>query len=185
MTIQDPATWNETYFNQDYKLWPIWLGLVWWFASFAPLIVFAFRDSWWLNGGTRFAWGIERWGVGTVFWVLGIWWLVAYIKDEGRKISKYYYRAIAWGIPFTWLFHLMATLGWFIGGFQDGGCIGWNIFSWLFTTIMIGGLEFLAWWLTKDRVVKFYKWNEQEWWNFNHDEQPDTWPKQLGDFVDY
>jgi len=140
---------------------------------------------WWLTGGSRFAWGISRYGTSLVYWVLGIWWLIAYIKDDGRKISKYYYRAISWGIPLIWLFFLMATLGWFIGSFQDGGDAGWNFFSWLFTVLWLGGLQFLAWWVTRERVVKFYKWDEQAWWNYNKDEVPQTWPKQLGEFVDY
>ena len=50
--------------------------------------------------------------------------------------------------------------------------------------ITYGGLEALAWWLAKPRVVKFYKWDEQSWWNFKADDL-ETWPKQLVEFEQY
>ena len=48
---------------------------------------------------------------------------------------------------------------------------------------LLGGLETLGWYLAP-RVVMFYKWKDQAWWNFQSDDL-DTWPKQLGEFVDY
>ena len=194
MGLQEDPAFNEAYYNQEYKLWPIWLGLVWWFASSVPYITLEFRTWWYWNDATAFAWNISRYGLSLVFWVLGIWWLIAYIKDENRLMSKYYYRAIAWGIPLTWLFWGMATLGFFIGSYQKRRWPGgWeydgepsmNFAYWLLLTLWVGGLEVLAWWLTMDKAVRFYKWNEQSWWNYNKDDAPENWPKQLGEFVDY
>ena len=86
-----------------------------------------------------------RWGQGTVFWVLGIWWLLAYIKTDNRLIQKYYYRAISWGIAFSWLFYVWYTLAFFIGAIQMGGSAwGWNFLYWFLATIFLGGPEILA-----------------------------------------
>ena len=120
-----------------------------------------------------------------VFWVLGIWWLVAYVKTDSRNIQKWYYRAIAWGIPFSWLFALWTMIAFIVGGVQKKGKIGWNLFYGFLNWGVLAGLEFLAWWLVKGRAVKFYRWDEQDWWNYKEDDAPEIWPSQLGDFVDY
>ena len=31
---------SETYFNMDYKLQPVWLGLLWWFLASFPQVLF-------------------------------------------------------------------------------------------------------------------------------------------------
>ena len=175
---------NETYFNQDYKLQAIWLGLDWWFISFMPLIMYAaggWKHNW--SGGMWHAWGVVRWGQGTTFWVLGIFWLLAYIKGWERHWQKIYYRAIAWCTGFSWLFAVWYMIAFIVGSAQEKN--GWGILYWLLNWIFLGGLQTLAWFVLQGRAVKFYKWDQQEWWNYDPEDVPGTWPKQLGEFVDY
>merc|ERR1712060_369377 len=75
-------------------------------------------------------------------------------------------------------------LAFIIGGAQSGGEMGKNVLYWLMYWIVMAGFEALAWWLAPSNV-KFYKWDEQPWWNYNDKETPKNWPSQLGEFVDY
>merc|ERR1712060_1025227 len=96
-----------------------------------------------------------------------------------RVMQKIYYRMIAWLIPASWTF-----LAFLIGGTQRWGHLGHNM-GWFF--VYLGGLavgEGLARWIAPD-VVKFYRWDEQTWWNYNKEETPRNWPEQLWDFEDY
>ena len=107
-------------------------------------------------------------------------------------MSKLYFRAIAWIIPVSWL-HCLYVMGAAIAAAYDardvaeelgGPRVGSNIiyaFSWW---TFMGAFECLAWFLAP-RVVKFYKWDEQSWWNFNNDDVPGVLPSQLGDFIEY
>merc|ERR1711881_123736 len=99
-------------------------------------------------------------------------------------MSKIYYRAIAWIIPLSWVFMVWTLITFIIGGLQTNGEIMWDLISWGTYVVVFGGLEFLAFYLAP-RVVTFYKWDAQSWWNYNADDVPDTWPSQLGEFVDY
>ena len=71
-----------------------------------------------------------------------------------------------------------------VGGTQTSGLIGHDIAYGLLMWAIVVALEALAWFLAP-RVVKFYRWDRQEWWNYNEGSVPEVWPKQLGDFVDY
>ena len=57
-----------------------------------------------------------EYGVGSLFWFLGIFWLLAYIKRDDRIFQKIYYRAIAWAIPISWVLALWIFIAFVIGG---------------------------------------------------------------------
>ena len=195
MPTLDPMTFNEEYFNQDYKLQAIWLGLIWWFLSLIPSIIFAAWSPgyvwngsyyyWGLTNGEWHAWHVMRYGFGTSFGALSIFWLIAYIKQgKNRILQKIYYRAIAWVIPLSWVFALWIFIAFLVGGSQYGGNMGRDVGMAFGFWIIVAGMEALAWFVAP-RATKFYKWQEQDWWNYNTDDVPKTWPSQLGDFVDY
>ena len=195
---------NPNYFDMDYKLWPIWLGLDWVVLSFTPMIAYyavrpwyrnvcvggTCQSYWWgLTPGENFAWGTLMYGMGPAFWVLTVFWLLSYIKLENRTIQKIYYRAIAWIIPITWLLAFMMLIAFIVGGTQGWttllgnygtGWIGLDIGVAIGFLIWIGGLEALAWWFAGEGVVKYYRWEEQAWWNYTTEGAPDNWPDQLG-----
>ena len=190
---------DTDYFDQDYKLKPIWLGLLWWLIGFIPVIGYWSArpgfNCWstlagtvcgasFLTDGEMHAWNVAQYGIGTIFGALGTFWLLAYIKRDDRILQKIYYRAIAWVIPLSWVFALWMFIAFMVGGTQYGGNIGYDVGYSLGFWIVLGGLEALAWYLAPG-VVKFYKWDQQDWWNYNREDAPDNWPKQLGDFVEY
>ena len=96
-----------------------------------------------------------------------------------------YYRAIAWGIPLSWLFALWGLIAFIVGGTQTWGNIGYSIGYAIGFLVVLGGLEALAWWVATTGAVKFYKWEQQPWWNWSSENDVSEWPKQLGKFVDY
>ena len=90
---------DDGYFDQDFKLQAIWLGLLWFFLGTFPIIMFEIIKvvkagstfgtmiSWsYFSGGEWHAWYVMRYGIGPVFWVLGIWWLLAYIKTDEHLV---------------------------------------------------------------------------------------------------
>ena len=163
--IGDITIFDSSYFDQDYKLKPIWLGLLWWLIATVPTIFYrAVRPGWngtgWgLTSGEWHAWYVMNYGIGSVFWSLGIFWLLAYIKRDDRIFQKIYYRAIAWGIPISWVLALWILIAFIVGGTQVGGSIGVDLgygFGWW---VLLGGLEALAWYLAPGNV-KFYKWDQ-------------------------
>ena len=188
--IGDITIFDSSYFDQDYKLKPIWLGLLWWFTGIIPVIFFrAARPgwsglSWGLTTGEWHAWSVMMYATGSVFGAMGTFWLLAYIKRDNRIFQKIYYRTIAGGIPLTWVLALWTLIAFIVGGTQVGGNIGVDIGYGLGWWVLMGGLEALAWYLAPG-TVKFYKWDQQTWWNYDSDDVPAVWPSQLGDFIDY
>ena len=181
---------NESYFNQDYKLQAVWLGLLWWLMGSLPQIVFrAWTPSyycvlgvctWYLTEGEWHGWSMMNYAHGSIFGALGFFWLLAYIKKDSRIMQKIYYRAIAWGIPLSWIIALWVFIALIVGGTQYGGEIGRDVGIAFVYWALLAGFEALAWYLAP-RNVKFYKWDEQDWWNYNKEDAPENWPKQLGD----
>ena len=193
--VGDVTFFDTAYFDQEYKLKAISLGLLWWLMGVFPTVVFfAFRPRWvctlgvcaWtLTEGEWQAWSTSKRGFGGAFGLLGLFWLLAYIKRDNRIFQKIYYRAIAWIIPVTWVLLLWVFIALMVGGTQTGGDIYVNLGYGFGMLIVYGGLEALAWYLASSGLVKFYRWDEQEWWNWNSEDSPSNWPSQLGEFVDY
>ena len=123
--IGDITIFDTGYFNQDYKLQAIWLGLLWWLIADTPLIAFqaarpgySLSGGWILTAGAWHGWYVMEYGIGSAFYVLGILWLLAYIKRDDRIFQKIYYRAIAWIIPISWVLMVWSLIAFIIGGSQ-------------------------------------------------------------------
>merc|ERR1711920_694587 len=107
--LGDVTIFDSAYYNQDYKLQAIWLGLVWFALGVMPQIIYSAARPWvrqiGLTGGEWHAWRVMLYGNGNAFYVLTLFWLLAYIKapKPDRIMSKIYYRAIAWIIPISWI----------------------------------------------------------------------------------
>ena len=136
-----------------------------------------------MTSGEWHAWRLIKIATGIEFGILGLFWLLAYIKRP--DMQRIYYRAIAWVIPISWFFAFWALIAFIVGGTQWGGDLGWDIGYWLFYVIFEGAFQALAWWLATSGAIKYYRWEQQEWWNYNKEDSPHNWPKQLGEFVDY
>ena len=194
--IGNVTIFDTAYFDQDYKLQAVWLGLLWWLISYTPAIAFnAARPGWhcdglgycgwtYLSAGAWHAWYVLQYGLGGDYALMGLFWLLAYIKRDDRIFQRIYYRAMAWGTGLSWLFFLWSLIAFIVGGTQYRG--EWaGLGYWFGFAVFVGGCQFLGFYWLAPRVVKFYKFDQQDWWNYNKDEVPDVWPKQLGEFVDY
>ena len=189
--MSDVQIFDDTYFNQDYKLQAIWLGLIWWFLGTIPLIIFnAWNPGyscynyvcvWGLTDGEWHGFSVMQYGFGSAMDILGLFWLLAYIKQgKNRIMQKIYFRAIAWVIPLSWVFALWVFIALIVGGSQLGGNMGRDVGIAFGFWIIVAGMEALAWFVAP-RATKFYRWQEQDWWTYNKDDVPETWPSQLAD----
>ena len=161
--IGNVTIFDTAYFDQDYKLKAIWLGLLWFLIGTVPTIAYqAARPgyacvlgicSWGLTAGEWHSWYVLEYGIGSVFWILGLLYLLAYIKRDNRIFQKIYYRAIAWSIPISWILALWALIAFIVGGTEYGGNIGAAIGYGLGFVVTLGGLEALAWYLATTGVV--------------------------------
>ena len=111
-----------------------------------------------------------------------LFWLLAYIQKP--IMQKLYFRVIAWIIPASWIFAFWTLIAFIVGGVQNGGNAGHNILYWFIYVIGFGAAETLAWWQAPS-LVKFYRWSEQEWWNYTKDESPQNWPNQMAGFINF
>ena len=57
--IGDVTIFDTAYFDQDYKLKPIWLGLLWWFIGTLPLIIFRGASIGYNCAGIICSWGLS------------------------------------------------------------------------------------------------------------------------------
>ena len=117
-------------------------------------------------------------------------------------MQKIYYRSIAWIVPLSWihLFILLVASIWAAASKSDPykeAVALLSPYDVKFTSpvekflvlffMYLGGIflvEFGAYWM-REKIVAFYKWEEQDWWNYSPQEAPGNFPAQLGDFVDY
>jgi len=183
---------DPNFFDQDYRPASIGIGFVWFFLSFWPgmlnAIVRQGRECaygfcvTWRTKGTNHAWNVAIISHSIFFGFTTLFWLLSYIHK--RIMQKIYYRVIAWFIPASWIFAFWSLLAFIIGGAQKGGKFGQNIGYWFLYVIFVAGGQALAWWQAPS-MVKFYRWDSQEWWNYTKEDAPKNWPSQLGDFIDY
>ena len=151
------------------------------YGAIRPGYSYHYYNYWWMSPGEWHAWNVMRYGNGINFGITTGLWLLAYIRRGDHWFQRLYYRGIAWATIISWIFGAWATIAFIIGGLQDGGRIGWSVFYAIIYLGCMAGLEWLAYWFAP-RAVKFYKWNEQPWWNYNSEDAPDNWPDQLADW---
>ena len=58
---------------------------------------------------------------------------------DSRAIQKYYYRAIAWCIPLSWIVAVWYMIAFLVGGAQEDR-VGWGVLYWLLNWIFLAGL---------------------------------------------
>ena len=177
---------NESYFDMEYKMQAIWLGVIWFAMLWPPGIMWwsAWGYRSWNTAGEWAAWHL-LWATNSLeFVTLLVFFFLSWVKTSNhRNLQKYYYRAIAWIVPISWFFAFWVFIAFLVGGLQASGQIGYDMMftflHWAFTI----GFEMLAFYLAP-RVIKFYKWRSQSWWNYNKEDAPNNWPSQLADDFD-
>ena len=191
---RDPNFFVREYRASSIGIMFVWLGLTIfmpiWYAAAQPWLHWSWHWSHehnrWEHGGwtsgTRHGWNVLRYSNGVFFGFLFGFSLLSYIHK--RVMQKIYYRFIAWIIPASWVFSFWGFLAFLIGGLQEYGKIGKNMLHFFIYALVLMGGEMIAWWLAP-KMVKFYRLDEQPWWNYNKEDSPQNWPEQLGDFASY
>ena len=128
--------------------------------------------------------------------------MLSFIKTDNRIMQKLYYRSIAWSIPLSWLFLFTLLIVSIVAIAEKSdpykaALAAVSQFGAKFTSpvekflvlffMYLGGMflvQFGAYWM-REKIVAFYRWEEQDWWNYQPEEAPGNFPAQLGDFVDY
>ena len=170
---------GASYFNATYRAYSIGIGIVWTFAWITPFILQSVVRpgrtcvlgvcTTYITGGTRHAWNVMRWTSFCEYGLLSIVWGGSYLHL--KAFQKIYYRTIAWVVPISWGFALWIMLAFLIGGSQEGASLGQNFVHGLVWWLMLGGFQMIAWFIAP-YVVKYYRWDEQPWWNYSREESP-------------
>ena len=116
---------------------------------------------------TRIAWYSFMYGTSGIFGFFTLFWALSYIRE--RIFQKIYFKAMVWGVIFSWALAIWITMAFIIGGTEPLGKIGWNILYALTYDALLIGLEFIAYYLTP-RAKQFYRWDDQEWWTDDRDD---------------
>ena len=87
-----------------------------------------------------------------------------------------YYKAIVWLMPATWFLAFWVTIAFIVAAATDDTAdVGLSILYFFIYDIFLFGFEAIAWYIAPYNV-KYYRWNEQEWWNY---ETADDMPNQF------
>ena len=62
--------------------------------------------------------------------------------------------------------------------------MGDNLRTWSIYAGCMMLVEFSAW-AGRKKTVKYYRWDEQGWWNYDPADAPGNFPSQLGDPAGY
>ena len=184
-TIETPqgngSFFETTFFDTDYRSQAAGVGMIWFTMTLIPHILWALLnpgnrcnyDTGYcdheLSAGAWHAWSVMKWGNGLNFGITTIFWLLGYIRNENRNFQKFYFRAIAWSIPLSWVISLWVFVAFLIGVTETKGNFATNSATTLIYLVFMAGFEAIAWWKAPD-VVSYYKWNEQDWWNYSSEE---------------
>ena len=133
-----------------------------------------------MNTAEKMAWNVNVMTLPIMNATMALIWLLAYIKKPVMQLI--YYRAITWMIPIGWTMLFAQLICLIIGGAMNSGHsfgvdIGLALMEILFSGLYDGLAYFYA-----PKNVEYYRWDEQDWWNYEPDEAPENWPSQLGDF---
>ena len=196
---RDPNFFEREYRASSIAIMFVWLGLTMFMPIWYSVIMPDWNSTYWgwgwywshaegrwvhsyWNSGTNHAWNVLRYSNGFFFGSLFFMSLLSYIHK--RVMQKIYYRFIAWLIPASWVFSFWGLLAFIIGGLQEYGSIGKNMLHFLIYAIVLMAGQMVAWWQAPN-MIKFYKLDEQSWWNYTKEGSPQNWPDQLGDFASY
>ena len=124
------------------------------------------------NMWTRLAFESMAFGSQALFGILALMWLLAYIQSP--NLQEAYFKAMHVG---SWISY--ALVAWVLTAFIVGGidvnevyydnALGFNIMYGCIFAVAVIGFELIAAYAFGEGAMKYYKWDEQEWWNHEED----------------
>ena len=88
------------------------------------------------------------------------------------ELQMVYYKAIVWLMPATWFLALWVTISFIVAATEEGADVGLSILYFFIYDAFLVGFEAIAWYIAPYNV-NYYRWNEQEWWNYEtEDDMP-------------
>ena len=155
--------------------------------------------SWlYVTGAAKWGTYIMRFGSAIVFGLLMLFSLFSFIKTDDRIMQKVYFRFIAWMIPSSWILSFIILIYFIAASAKKTKALQDYVDT--LATYNVGVTNFAAkymgmaltysavvalveWgaFMLREKTVKFYRWDEQSWWNYDPEDAPGNFPSQLGD----
>ena len=158
----------ENYFNTDYKSASLWFGLAMinllansGMMLFGPLKTnfgWPKEKSWWI----RWAWGWMIGGNEYWYYFQGLVWCFSFIKKPFFQKSMFWSYIVGQGLAFFFTF--VVNVMFLVGGILDNND-WWDLIWPLIYDVLFFGLNAITYYLLIPKMVAFYRWREQEWWN--------------------
>ena len=126
---------------------------------------------------TRIAWMAMSYGSAAIFGLLTISWLLAYIKKPW--FQKAYYMSASILTIISWVLSLFVAAALTVGGLvtdnetAEPKRLAYNMIYLAVYTVGVIVVDLIVFLGMGEGLVKFYKWDEQEWWGGNDQGEED------------
>ena len=127
---------------------------------------------------TRIAWQAMSYGSAGVFGLLTISWLLAYIKKPW--FQKAYYMSASILTIVSWVLSLFVAAAFTVGGLVTDNAdaepkrLAFNMIYMAVYVVGVIVVDLIVFLGMGEGLVKFYKWDEQEWWGGNEQGEEDV-----------
>ena len=120
------------------------------------------------NSVTEGAWWSMRAGHETIYVTAFVMWCISFIHEP--KYQRYFYQSSIWLSLISWLNTFVVNLLFIIGGAMTGG--NWsNLVFPIVYDLFTFCWQAIIYFMFYDDLVKYYKWDQQDWWNGEDGEQ--------------
>ena len=122
---------------------------------------------------TKIAWMAMSYGSTSVFGLLTLAWLLAYIKKPW--FQKSYYMSTSILTIISWVLSIFVAASFIVGALvtnDEGENPKQLMFNMIYMAVYVVGVmvvDLIVFLGMGRQLVKFYKWDEQEWWGGNND----------------
>ena len=119
------------------------------------------------NSITEAAWWSMRGGNEAIYVTAFIMWGIAFIKEP--KYQRYFFQSMIWLTLISWLNTAWINIAMLVGGLTEGG--NWaNLTFALVYDVFTFAWQAVIYFAFYPKLIKYYKWDEQAWWNGPEDE---------------
>ena len=118
------------------------------------------------NGITESAWWSMRGGNEAIYLTAFIMWGIAFIKEP--KYQKYFFQSMIWLTLISWVNTAWINIAFLIGGLIEGGNWSNLVFPLAYDVLTIAW-QLVIFYGFYPRLIKYYRWDEQPWWNGDDD----------------
>ena len=101
-------------------------------------------------------------GSEAIWLVALIMWGIAFIKEP--KYQRYFYQSSCWLALISWVNALWVNIAFLVGGLTEDTADWSNLYYPLTYDVLTATWQLIIYFVLKPKLVKFYRWDEQDWW---------------------